>query len=245
MNLIDRKRVRDQVAGCRACKLTAQCSGPVPFSAPASTRIMVIGEAPGAAEDKQGKPFVGPAGTLLRRELRRLGLDVESVAYANVVSCWPNRQPATPTRGEMEACRQNLVDQIAVVDPEFMLLTGATAVSSYWKLTMGTVRGSWWQLNSGERVRWCLATCHPAAVLRDRGLRDRFVAELESFLLGFCFGPWRNWWCARCGAYTTISVGLDGIVDSGCDWGVPLCAKCLSKSPRPFAAEGYSQGKML
>lgn len=239
--LIDRKRVRDQVAACTNCKLVKQCTAPVPFSGPSPSRIAIVGEAPGQQEDKKGQPFVGPAGKLLKRELRVLGLDTDTVAFVNVVSCWPNRKPATPTKGEVEACHQNLVDQLGVIQPEFVLLVGSTAVSSYWRsLTVKTVRGNWFQ-STGSMSAWCFATLHPSAILRDSNLREGFVADLESFLLGFVSGPWRNWWCAKCNRYTTVRVGLDGLSE----YGIPLCARCLSKVSRPYATEAFRQEAML
>lgn len=245
MDLRARKQVRDQILACHNCKLASQPGiQPVAFTAPAHTRIMVIGEAPGKQENEQGRPFVGPAGKLLGRELTRLGLDVDSVAYANVVCCQPVRQPATPTNKEMAACRQNLVAQLELIQPEFVLLVGATAVASFWR-SMGvkTIRGAWWQLSTTPTLTtWCFATIHPAAVLRDRHLRDGFVADLESFLLGYVSGPWRNWWCAKCNHYTSIRVGLEGVGE----WGVSLCAKCLSGVGRPFAVpEHGEQGVLL
>lgn len=244
MNLIERKRVRDSVAACTNCKLHKQCKGPVPFLGPSPSRIAIVGEAPGASEDEIGQPFVGASGKLLRRELTRLGLDVNTVAFLNVVSCWPNRKPATPTRKEMEACRENFIQQVGVIQPEFMLILGATALSAFWRsMTVKQVRGHWWiwSTDSIAQPIWCFASIHPAAVLRDNQLREGFVADLESFLLGYVYGPWPNYWCAKCDRYTTIRLGLEGVGE----WGVSLCAKCFSQVSKPYAVQRSNQEAML
>ena len=72
---------------------------------PTPTRIAVVGEAPGAVEDREGKPFVGPSGMAAARWLTEAGVNVDDIAWLNVVSCYPNR---TPNPREVEACQSTL-----------------------------------------------------------------------------------------------------------------------------------------
>lgn len=207
-----RLAIRDKVQSCTACALHAQCRGPVPFSG--HGKIVVVGEAPGPQEDAQGEPFVGPSGQLLRSQLQVAG--IEGAAFVNAVSCYPNR---TPTPAELAACRGNLVAQLDHLAPDYLLAAGGIAASAFWpNARISDLRGNWWKMGD----RWVFATWHPSAVLRNTALSDEFAADLESFKLGVDHGPWRNWWCVKCGHGTSIVVGPDGRQAA---YGMPLCAK--------------------
>ncbi|MBR8836252.1 MAG: uracil-DNA glycosylase [Stigonema ocellatum SAG 48.90 = DSM 106950] len=127
--------------------------------------IMVVGEAPGQNEDETGLPFVGKAGQLLDKILGSVNLDTEKDIYiCNINKCRPpdNR---VPTTGEMAACRPYLIEQIHLVDPKIILLTGATAVKGLTgdKRGITTIRGKWieWE----ERL--CMPIFHPSYLLRN------------------------------------------------------------------------------
>lgn len=180
--------VADQVRACRRCPLGSSCKSPVPFSGPVPAHIAVIGEAPGRQEDDAGQPFIGPAGQVARTGLLSAGIDPDSVAWLNVVSCFPNR---TPTELEVRECWMNLHDQLEVITPSFCLLFGGVAVSAWWQnVRIGEVRGRWWKLDGirggrqgtsmGERP-WAMATWHPAAILRNRGLHKEMMADIAEF----------------------------------------------------------------
>jgi len=111
---------------CKRCGLAVGRKSVVLYSGSEMARIMVIGEAPGAQEDEQGLPFVGPSGKLLDRMLAEIQVDREEVYITNVVKCRPpdNR---VPTSQEIEACRPLLGMQIRVVRPEVILTLGKTA----------------------------------------------------------------------------------------------------------------------
>jgi uracil-DNA glycosylase family 4 len=92
--------------------------------------IMIIGEAPGQNEDEQGLPFVGRSGQLLDKILASVNLSTEREVYiSNAIRCRPPNN-RTPVAAELEACQPYLLEQIRLVNPKIILLTGATAVKS-------------------------------------------------------------------------------------------------------------------
>lgn len=130
-------------------------------------RVMLVGEAPGSEEDRQGKPFVGRSGQLLDRMLAAIGLDRESVYIANVV---PWRPPGnrTPTPQEIAVCLPFISKQIALCDPDFLICLGGPAMQSLLGVREGILkaRGRWREFDNGRRTIRALATLHPAYLLR-------------------------------------------------------------------------------
>ncbi|MBN3908524.1 MAG: uracil-DNA glycosylase [Nostoc sp. NMS1] len=127
--------------------------------------IMVIGEAPGQNEDETGLPFVGRSGQLLEKILASVNLTTEHDVYiANINKCRPpdNRVP-TPT--EVAACLPYLLEQIRLVDPKIILLTGATAVKGITgdKRGITKIRGQWLEWEG----RLCMPIFHPSYLLRN------------------------------------------------------------------------------
>jgi DNA polymerase len=126
--------------------------------------LMVIGEGPGAQEDRQGLPFVGPAGQLLTKILKAIDLEREQVYITNVVKCRPpnNRDPEPD---EVAACRAYLEKQIQLIRPRIIVALGRVAAQTLLgsDQSLGRLRGTWWQvLGVPTRV-----TYHPAALLRN------------------------------------------------------------------------------
>ena len=132
-----------------------------------AARIMLIGEAPGREEDLDGRPFVGRSGKLLDRMLAAIGLDRSSVYIVNVV---PWRPPGnrTPSAQETEICRPFLTRQIELVDPDVLVSLGGPAAKALTGSADGILklRGKWQAYRVGEREVPCLATLHPAYLLR-------------------------------------------------------------------------------
>ncbi len=100
-------RVHERIRQCNDCGLCTNITNYVPGEGPADAQIMLVGEAPGAQEDKQGRPFVGPSGSLLTRLLHSIGIDRKDVFITSVVKCRPPGNRA-PTASELAACRQHL-----------------------------------------------------------------------------------------------------------------------------------------
>lgn len=131
-------------------------------------RVMLVGEAPGADEDRIGKPFMGRSGQLLDRMLAAVGLDRSQVYVANIV---PWRPPGnrTPTPQEVAICKPFIARQIELAGPEFLLCLGGPAAQNLLGLKDGILRtrGRWftYKTEDGREVR-TLPTLHPAYLLR-------------------------------------------------------------------------------
>ena len=149
---------------CVACpELAGTRTTVVVGAAPAGARLALVGEAPGADEDRTGRPFVGRAGQLLDTLLAEAGLDRAGVAVVNVLQCRPpgNRAPAP---AEAARCRGWLDRKLALVEPELVVTLGLTAAG--WFLgrgvRLGAVHGTVHEVD-GRRV---LPTYHPSAAIR-------------------------------------------------------------------------------
>jgi DNA polymerase len=131
--------------------------------------IMFIGEAPGADEDLQGKPFVGRAGQLLTKLIEQIGMKREDVFIANIIKCRPpeNRVPL-PT--EIIECKPYLIRQIELIKPAIIVALGLSAIDSLLNIKhkMADTRGK--VMYYHEHVK-LLVTYHPAAILRNPNLR--------------------------------------------------------------------------
>lgn len=144
-------------------------------------KIMLIGEAPGAEEDRQGKPFVGRSGQLLDRMLGAIGLDRTKVFIVNTV---PWRPPGnrTPTPEEMELCLPFLHRQVELVAPKLVLTLGGPAMQTVFKTTAGIIkmRGRWQDVSIGTHDVPALPTLHPAYLLRNPAAKQQAWADLLS-----------------------------------------------------------------
>jgi uracil-DNA glycosylase family 4 len=138
--------------------------------------IMVIGEAPGADEDTQGKPFVGRAGQLLTKILEAINLSRDEVFIANIIKCRPpnNRRP---NKDEVEKCEPYLQKQIELIKPKFILSLGLTSVDTLLKKShrMGDIRGN---LMDYHGIKM-LVTYHPAALLRNPGWKKKTWEDVQ------------------------------------------------------------------
>jgi DNA polymerase len=130
-------------------------------------RVMLVGEAPGAEEDREGVPFIGRSGQLLDRMLRAIGLDRGSVYIANTV---PWRPPGnrTPTPQETAICLPFIRRQIELSKAEFLVCCGGPAAQTLMERKDGILklRGTWAPFRAGGRELQALATLHPAYLLR-------------------------------------------------------------------------------
>lgn len=162
------EELRDLALGCTRCGLRAGCSGVVFGEGNPNARLMLIGEGPGADEDRLGRPFVGKAGQLLDKILEAIGLERFSHVYiANVVKCRPpgNRAPLAEEAGQ---CLPWLYRQLELVSPGIIVLLGSTALQNLIdpKARITRMRGQWLVSKSGIKI---MPTYHPAALLRDTG----------------------------------------------------------------------------
>lgn len=157
------------VKGCTRCRLRASCRGVVFGDGNPRARVMLIGEGPGADEDRLGRPFVGRAGHLLDRILAACGFERQRHVYiANIVKCRPpgNR---TPTPDERAACLPNLRAQMRLINPVIVVLLGSTALQALIDpaARITRARGRWIEKDGV----WYMPTYHPAALLRNPSLK--------------------------------------------------------------------------
>jgi len=154
----------EKVKGCRRCKLWQGRTHVVFGEGDLKARIMFVGEAPGEEEDRLGRPFVGRAGRLLDELMERAGLKRQEVYIANVLKCRPpsNRDPE---EDEIEACKEYLFAQIAIIKPKVIVTLGRYALrvlsGGEEKITM--VRGSLRE-HMGSKL---VPTYHPSFLLRN------------------------------------------------------------------------------
>ena len=181
--------LREAIADCRACELYSDATQPVMGEGRAGARLMLVGEQPGDREDREGHPFVGPAGRVLDDALERAGIDRRDAYVSNVVKHFrftrrgQRRIHQTPERAHVTACRPWLEAELAVVAPQALVLLGATAAQAILgsHIRIGKHRGVPQESDLAELVT---LTAHPSSVLRaedeDRAAAmDQLVADLR------------------------------------------------------------------
>ncbi|MGC9498363.1 UdgX family uracil-DNA binding protein [Streptomyces sp. WG7] len=168
--------LRKAAAGCRGCPLHAAATQTVFGAGKADARVMLVGEQPGDQEDREGEPFVGPAGRLLDRALEEAGIDPGDAYVTNAVKHFKftrseprkRRIHKAPTLRETTACGPWLAAELARVEPELIVVLGATAgkalLGSSFRVTR--VRGTVLEEEIHGRRERLVPTVHPSAVLR-------------------------------------------------------------------------------
>jgi uracil-DNA glycosylase family protein len=165
------KALREAAAACRGCHLWRHATQTVFGEGAAGARVMLVGEQPGDREDREGHPFVGPAGRELDRALEEAGIDRGAAYVTNVVKHFKfqergkRRIHATPKKFEVDACRPWLDEELRVVKPEVLVVLGATAGKSLFGSKF-TIRDSRGRPLDSELAPLVVATIHPSAILR-------------------------------------------------------------------------------
>lgn len=165
-----------EIHACRLCALAAGRTHSVPGEGNLNALVMLVGEGPGADEDRQGRPFVGRSGRFLTEALRKVGIERSEVYITNVVKCRPpdNRDPLPD---ELAACAAYLDRQIALVNPRIIVTLGRISMRRWFAdATITRVHG---KLRNIGRGRVALPMFHPAAALRN----PQWQAEFEQDLL--------------------------------------------------------------
>lgn len=156
---------------CRECPIGEFATQSVIGEGRLKARLMLVGEQPGDQEDRQGHPFVGPAGQLLSRALEAAGIPREQTFVSNAVKHFKfelrgkRRIHKSPTQREIAACHHWLADEIALVQPAALVALGASAARSLLGRAVPVTahRGQWLPREDGLQV---LVTLHPSALLR-------------------------------------------------------------------------------
>jgi uracil-DNA glycosylase len=174
--------VAEAARGCQACHLWRRGTQTVFGEGPPKARLMLVGEQPGDREDLEGRPFVGPAGQVLAEALEKAGIERSEVYVTNVVKHFKwipkgnRRLHQKPNRQEVVACRPWLDAEIALIEPQGVLLLGATAAQALLGAEFRLTR------HRGEFVPsplapFVMATLHPSAILRTRDTSERSAAK--------------------------------------------------------------------
>lgn len=170
-------RIRQEALSCRACPLWEGNAQTVFGEGPATADVMFIGEAPGAQEDAQGRPFVGPAGRLFDEALSAAGIERDRVYVTNAVKHRPwtptrtGRRNRPPRQSEVNACAMWLDLEIELVRPKIICCLGAVAARRIFgrDFKLMSQRGQWIDLAGGTRA---IATVHPSFVMLQRRRDD-------------------------------------------------------------------------
>jgi DNA polymerase len=179
--------LRKAEASCTRCPLYAKATQVVPGEGPARAFMMLVGEQPGDQEDKQGKPFVGPAGRVLDKAIEQAGIARREVFVTNAVKHFKHelrgkrRIHQRPTTAEINACHPWLDAELDAVASSVVVALGATAVRALLGKSLGIAANRGRPLALGARV--VLVTYHPSAVLRGDDRSDELRAAIVEDLM--------------------------------------------------------------
>ena len=170
-------QMAEEVSSCTRCVLAGTRQQTVFGEGSLGARLVIVGEAPGAEEDRTGRPFVGAAGQLLTKMLEAIGLAREDVYICNLLKCRPpgNRNPRPD---EVGRCKPFLKEQLRLIQPEVVLALGAPAARELLQTHRGitSLRGRYMKTQEGHRV---MPTFHPAYLLRNPAAKREVWADLQ------------------------------------------------------------------
>ena len=186
------ERLREEVQGCRACELYKGTTQAVFGEGLAKSQAMFVGEQPGDREDREGHPFVGPAGRIFDKALAEAGIDRKLVYVTNTVKHFHYEQRGKrrihqrPRAEHINACRQWLDAELAVVKPRVLVCLGAVPAQALVGRQVKVTKDRGKPLES-ELAPVVMVTVHPSSILRERDERRRqeayraFVADLATW----------------------------------------------------------------
>lgn len=176
--------IRAALEAFEGCPLKATATNLCLYDGNPAAKIMIVGEAPGAQEDRQGKPFVGPAGQLLDRMLAAIGLDRSTVYITNLLY-WRPPGNRNPTPGEIASCLPFLERQVEILQPKLLLLVGGMSAKTLLNRSEGILklRGRWADYHHPRLAHPipALPTLHPAYLLRQPAQKREAWRDLLSF----------------------------------------------------------------
>ncbi len=169
------EELEESIKGCNKCKLFSTRQNIVFGVGNKNTKIMFIGEGPGADEDRLGEPFVGRAGKLMDKAFQIVGINRDEIYITNIVKCRPpgNRNPE---EDECQACMNYLRNQVMLIKPQMIVLLGSVALKHILGKEYGITasRGKWVEKKG---IKY-MPTWHPAALLRDETKKIDFIKDL-------------------------------------------------------------------
>lgn len=170
------EELEESIKNCKKCKLCTNRTNIVFGVGNKNADVMLIGEGPGADEDRLGEPFVGKAGQLMNKAFQALEIKRDEVYIANIVKCRPP-QNRVPEADEAKACLNYLRNQVVLVKPKIIVLLGSTALKNIVGEEYGITasRGKWIE----KKGIMYMPTWHPAALLRDETKKIEFWKDLK------------------------------------------------------------------
>ena len=170
------EEVAGLVRNCNDCPLGMGRTHAVPGEGPLDAEVMFIGEGPGFQEDRQGRPFVGPAGQFLDGLLASIGMRREDVFIANMIKCRPP-QNRDPQPSEIAACGKHLERQIELIDPRLIVTLGRFSLGRFFPgESISRARGK----ARRKDGRLVYPVMHPAAGLRRQELRASIIQDFKA-----------------------------------------------------------------
>jgi len=161
------EKLKKTIKSIKNCELKSNANNLVFGDGNINSKIMIVGEGPGAQEDAQGFPFVGRAGQLLDKMLNSINLDRTKVYISNVVNYRPpsNRKP---TEIEISRYLPYLINHIEIINPKILLLLGSTSLNAIIgdQEVISKARGKWFQKKIGSVNAWIISSFHPAFLMR-------------------------------------------------------------------------------
>ena len=172
--------LRTEILNQKNCDLKKQAKNIVFSDGNPKSKIMLVGEAPGASEDQEGLPFVGRAGMLLDKMLAAINLDRKKVYISNIINYRPpeNRRP---TDAEIEKYLPFITKHIEIIEPKILVLLGSTAMSALIgkELVISKMRGKWIDKKFGNCRTSVIITFHPAFLMRQPAQKKMAWIDLK------------------------------------------------------------------
>jgi uracil-DNA glycosylase family 4 len=172
----DLKEIAIQAAECTRCEPGQNRARIVPGEGNPNTRLVFVGEAPGADEDAQGRPFVGRSGKLLEKIINAMGFMRQDIYICNILKCRPPKN-RPPKREEIEMCLPFLKRQLEIIGPEIIVALGASAAHTLLKTKtpIGQLRGKFheYYISDDAKPIKLMPTYHPAYLLRNYSVDNR------------------------------------------------------------------------
>ena len=164
-----------KIRKCRRCSLWKIRKNTVPGEGPTNSNIMIVGQAPGAEENKTGRPFIGRAGQFLNQLLKIAKIDRKKVFITSPIKCFPPKN-RKPTKKEIEACLPYLKRQIEIITPQKFILLGEAALKVFFpKAQLKDCRGKWFEKEKKE----FFVTYHPAAGIRFDKFKKILIKDFQ------------------------------------------------------------------
>jgi len=172
--------LKEKIQGCNKCEISHTCLNAVVGEGNPDAKVVIVGEAPGKVEDKQGNPFKGKSGAKLNEALHRIEMKRSDVFITNVVKCRPsdNRDPKPE---EIKNCGFYLMKQLAIIKPQIIITLGrfSTEYILQIKKPISSVRGQLHHIIINGENTYVLPIYHPAVTIYDRSKEDVFFDDFE------------------------------------------------------------------